>query len=81
MTADLASGVRAALETFRERQAKFEDEAEDSPRPDVLYARADTWGEAAGLLAELTAVPVPYGDWPVQVSGDPFEVPIRGEAR
>lgn len=31
-------------------------------------------------MSGLTAVPVPYGDWPVQVSGDPFEVPMTGEA-
>lgn len=56
----LSRAITAALETFRERQARAEDEADDDTLIGRYWAgRADTWADAAGLLAELLAVPVP----------------------
>lgn len=73
MTADLATGVRAALELFRERQEKAEDESdEDTLIGRYWMGRADTWGEAAGVLEEMTAPP----GWPAQREDDPLDLPL-----
>lgn len=87
----LTSGIRAAMQTLKDRQARFEDGADpDSHVGQYKLGKADAFGDAIGLLEEMTGVSPaglriqppnahmrPEGArWLAQNTDDPFEVEL-----